>query len=85
MSARGCSQPPAGAELPPLCSFIGADAAVHNACRAQRKADMPFIVRNVPDVARTAATWSHDPDTALTALFGDRKFGVTCSSSASFL
>jgi hypothetical protein len=46
---------------------------------------MPFVVRNVPDVARTAQEWSRDPDKELGELFGDRKFGVTSSPSESFL
>ena len=50
-----------------------------------RNADLPFVVRNVPDVARTAAAWSRDPDSVLAPLFGELKFGVTRSSSPSFL
>ena len=46
---------------------------------------MPFVVRNVPDVTRAAVEWSRDLDKELAQLFGDQKFGVTISSSESFL
>eukprot|EP01045_Picozoa_sp_COSAG04_P030470 COSAG04_NODE_5306_length_1665_cov_1.584930_1_plen_299_part_00 len=42
-------------------------------------------MRNVPDVAKTAAAWSADPDGALEPLFGELQFGVTRSPSGSFL
>jgi|EP01044_Picomonas_judraskeda_P001201 hypothetical protein len=46
---------------------------------------MPFVVRNVPDVTRTAEEWGRDPDKQLGQLFGDRTFGVTSAPSESFL
>jgi hypothetical protein len=75
-------EPPAGYHMPiPRLDY----ATQSDEAMRLRLRDMPFILRGVPDLSATTATWAGDLDATLRPLFGDKQFVVTRSDSASFL